>query len=303
MKRLKILPLLSLLFVVCIGFTSTRAGANSPPPTSRPISVHNTGELNKLPNNLSNAVVSIFPGRYEKFCPKLLTGNNVVIQAADSRNHPILVIDKKDDGRWLYTLAGKNIHIVEIDAELPSPKGGLVTTQMGKCPDGIFIERTEQNQGNIFWGHGGDHLFIHNVENRGYAEKYIFADFDAPLWHRVIDQSQAEESLAAESPPHRGGLPRHAIRGCAGHRRERPGHRLQIHLAGSGRCVRRQRQARAYSLHGDRRRGREEFLSDDRLDAESIGHSRRGIWACRAGSIAISTVTRSRTRRAGGSSS
>lgn len=150
-------------------------------PTSRPIVINDAKALNKLPNDLRDAIVFVGPGRYD-FTPKRADWQRVLMQATDCNKPPVLVIKKQDADRWAFTLSSKTKQVEwrDIGVEMPSLRGGYVNCYGG---DSIWITRPRLNQGNLFWGHGGGdvHIEVGRDGLQGSAKKYIVCNFDAPL--------------------------------------------------------------------------------------------------------------------------
>jgi hypothetical protein len=178
----------NILFGVCallaaflILFPAPVAPAKSvktPRPTSQPLTIHNSAELNKLPNKLNDRTIFVVGGDYD-FSPRLIQWQRVVLCPTDNRA-VVFNVAKKDADRWLFTAdpSTYDVEIRDIHAALPDITGGFLVSTGGS---NIRLVRTQQNQGNLFWGHGGGEILLDHCTVFGTAKKYLICNFDNQL--------------------------------------------------------------------------------------------------------------------------
>src|SRR5581483_7270284 len=175
------------------GIASGNSAPSTPKPTSRPITIHNSAELNKLSNTLTDADVQILPGPYN-FTPKLMAMQRAWFHGADPKRPPTLWINQKDADRWAFNLSDqtRDLHISDLRVMLPDCTGGLVSAAYDKTgADRVFVTDTWQSQGNVWWLHGGGRFYFKNNRNDSWAKKYTVACFDHPVQELIADETDA----------------------------------------------------------------------------------------------------------------
>jgi hypothetical protein len=175
------MKLFHLTLILTLGlWLSGAARGNSTPihrPTSQPITIHNDGELNKLPNTFHDKTVFLTGGEYFP-APKLLQScQRIIFQPADTSRVTIHLPDANAD-RWCYTLSKcDDVEFRDLNVACPKLTGGFVNN-FGS--GNVRLVRVTLNQANLYWGHGAGDILIDHCKHNGTAKKYLICNFDAP---------------------------------------------------------------------------------------------------------------------------
>ena len=148
----------------------------------------------RIPTNASDTAFIILPGTYDMM-PRKVNWNNVSLRGAESDHPPEIRLGGKGR-RWLLTQTKNAGDILISDITLMTdPKGGVIEQYTGI----VELVNVGQSNGNLYWGHGGDSVFIRNCWSTGVPDKYYVCNFDQQL--KVLDWDNTHSPLPVRQGP------------------------------------------------------------------------------------------------------
>ena len=174
-------------------------GNPAPKPTSQPITIHNSKELNTLPNKLHDKTIFVMPGKYDASA-KTIDWQRVILCAANPNDPPMLRLPAAQDFRWLFnTVATTNdVTIQNMHGDFPSARSGFLH---GLGGDQIRLIGCSQNIGNVFWNERrAGRVYIKDHVPGAPADKYQLCNFVDTLDELIVDERGVPNAAFCQGP-------------------------------------------------------------------------------------------------------